>query len=66
MAKRNTARASIGRMVSLLAFLPVASRVPDYARLIGALVLDERMPAEDAREGASAFVEKRKPVFKHR
>jgi uncharacterized membrane protein YkvA (DUF1232 family) len=31
-------------MVSLLAFLPVASRVPDYARLIGALVLDERMP----------------------
>ena len=26
--------------------LPVASRVPDYARLIGALVLDERMPAE--------------------
>jgi uncharacterized membrane protein YkvA (DUF1232 family) len=28
----------------LLAFLPVASRVPDYARLIGALVLDERMP----------------------
>lgn len=33
-------------MVSLLAFLPVASRVPDYARLIGALVLDERMPAD--------------------
>jgi uncharacterized membrane protein YkvA (DUF1232 family) len=31
-------------MVSLLAFLPVASRVPDYARLIGALVLDDRMP----------------------
>ena len=31
-------------MVSLLAFLPIASRVPDYARLIGALVLDERMP----------------------
>jgi uncharacterized membrane protein YkvA (DUF1232 family) len=33
-------------MVSLLAFLPVASRVPDYARLIGALVLDDRMPAD--------------------
>jgi uncharacterized membrane protein YkvA (DUF1232 family) len=44
--RRNTGRASIGRIVSLLAFLPVASRVPDYARLIGALVLDERMPAE--------------------
>jgi uncharacterized membrane protein YkvA (DUF1232 family) len=42
--KRSTGRASIGRMVSLLAFLPVASRVPDYARLIGALVLDDRMP----------------------
>ena len=41
-----TGRASIGRIVSLLAFLPVASRVPDYARLIGALVIDERMPAE--------------------
>jgi uncharacterized membrane protein YkvA (DUF1232 family) len=37
-------RAGFGRFVSLLAFLPVASRVPDYARLIGALVLDERMP----------------------
>ena len=33
-------------MVSLLAFLPVASRVPDYARLIGALVLDDRMPSD--------------------
>jgi uncharacterized membrane protein YkvA (DUF1232 family) len=33
-------------MVSLLAFLPVASRVPDYARLITALVMDERVPNE--------------------
>ena len=45
MAKaKNPGRAGIGRFVSLLAFLPIASRVPDYARLIGALVLDERMP----------------------
>lgn len=45
MARRtSTGRAGIGRFISLLAFLPVASRVPDYARLIGALVLDERMP----------------------
>ena len=36
----------MGRFVSLLAFLPVASRVPDYARLIGALVLDDRMPSD--------------------
>ena len=42
--KRNPGRAGLGRFVSLLAFLPVASRVPDYARLIAALVLDERMP----------------------
>jgi uncharacterized membrane protein YkvA (DUF1232 family) len=45
-SKRRTGRASVGRLVSLLAFLPVASRVPDYARLIGALVIDERMPAD--------------------
>ncbi|MGZ9160144.1 MAG: DUF1232 domain-containing protein [Candidatus Limnocylindrales bacterium] len=45
MAKaKSTGRAGISRFVSLLAFLPIASRVPDYARLIGALVLDERMP----------------------
>jgi uncharacterized membrane protein YkvA (DUF1232 family) len=45
-SKRSTGRASVGRIVSLLAFLPVASRVPDYARLIGALVIDDRMPAD--------------------
>ena len=45
-SKRSTGRASVARMVSLLAFLPIASRVPDYARLIGALVIDERMPPD--------------------
>jgi len=45
-SKRSTGRATVSRLVSLLAFLPVASRVPDYARLIGALVLDERMPTD--------------------
>ena len=44
--KRSTGRAAVSRLVSLLAFLPVASRVPDYARLIGALLLDERMPSD--------------------
>ena len=45
MAKGKTpGRAGFGRMISLLAFLPVASRVPDYARLIAALVLDDRTP----------------------
>lgn len=32
-------------MLSLLAFMPIASRIPDYARLVTALVLDDRMPA---------------------
>jgi uncharacterized membrane protein YkvA (DUF1232 family) len=45
-SRRSTGRAGLGRFVSLLAFLPVASSVPDYARLIAALVLDERMPTD--------------------
>ena len=35
----------LGRALGIMAFLPVASRAPMYARLIFALVLDERMPA---------------------
>jgi uncharacterized membrane protein YkvA (DUF1232 family) len=35
---------SLGRIASLLAFLPVASRAPVYAQLILALILDGRMP----------------------
>lgn len=42
--RRGIGGASIGRLMSLAAFLPIASRVPDYARLVAALVLDERMP----------------------
>jgi uncharacterized membrane protein YkvA (DUF1232 family) len=37
--------ASIGRALSLMAFLPIASRMPMYARLVSALVIDDRMPA---------------------
>ncbi len=37
--------ASIGRALSLMAFLPIASRMPMYARLVSALVMDDRMPA---------------------
>ncbi len=44
--KKSAGRAGVSHFVSLLAFLPIASRVPDYARLIGALVLDERMPKD--------------------
>lgn len=42
--RRGIGGASIGRLMSLAAFLPIVSRVPDYARLVAALVLDERMP----------------------
>jgi uncharacterized membrane protein YkvA (DUF1232 family) len=38
-------KAGFGRALSLMAFLPLASRFPMYARLVTALVLDERMPA---------------------
>jgi uncharacterized membrane protein YkvA (DUF1232 family) len=38
-------RAGFGRALSMMAFLPLASRFPMYARLVTALALDERMPA---------------------
>jgi uncharacterized membrane protein YkvA (DUF1232 family) len=44
-SKGSSGRAGFGRALSLLAFLPIASRVPMYTRLIAALVMDERMPA---------------------
>jgi uncharacterized membrane protein YkvA (DUF1232 family) len=40
----SSGRAGFGRALSLMAFLPIASRFPMYARLITALVMDERMP----------------------
>jgi uncharacterized membrane protein YkvA (DUF1232 family) len=42
---RRATGAGLGRLMSLLAFMPIASRAPDYARLVAALVLDERTPA---------------------
>jgi uncharacterized membrane protein YkvA (DUF1232 family) len=36
---------ALGRALGMMAFLPVASRAPIYARLMLALVADERMPA---------------------
>ena len=45
-AKRGpSAGGAVRRAVGLMAFLPVASRVPTYARLIWALTLDDRTPA---------------------
>jgi len=42
----SSGRAGFGRALSLLAFLPIASRVPMYTRLISSLVMDERMPMQ--------------------
>ena len=42
--RRSTGRAAVGRSLTMLAFLPIASRAPTYARLAVALVLDDRMP----------------------
>jgi uncharacterized membrane protein YkvA (DUF1232 family) len=45
-SKRSRGGAGIGRALSLLAFLPIASRVPMYTRLVTSLVMDDRMPAQ--------------------
>jgi uncharacterized membrane protein YkvA (DUF1232 family) len=42
-ARRSTGGA-IRRALGMLTFLPIASRAPTYARLIWALILDERTP----------------------
>jgi len=44
-SKRSRGGAGFGRALSVLAFLPIASRVPMYTRLITSLVMDDRMPA---------------------
>jgi len=36
---------NVRRLLGLAAFLPLASRAPDYARLVWALVRDDRTPA---------------------
>jgi uncharacterized membrane protein YkvA (DUF1232 family) len=45
-SKRTRGGAGLGRALSLLAFLPIASRVPMYTRLITSLVMDDRMPMQ--------------------
>jgi len=44
-SRQSRGRAGFSRALKLLAFLPVATRIPTYARLVTALVLDERTPA---------------------
>jgi uncharacterized membrane protein YkvA (DUF1232 family) len=41
---RRTTGGAVRRALGLLAFLPLASRAPTYARLIWSLVLDDRTP----------------------
>jgi uncharacterized membrane protein YkvA (DUF1232 family) len=42
--KRKGRSSALGRAVGLMAFLPIASRAPLYARLMLSLLIDERMP----------------------
>jgi uncharacterized membrane protein YkvA (DUF1232 family) len=44
--RRTIGGVGIGRAVSLVAFLPIASRIPMYTRLIAALIVDDRMPMQ--------------------
>jgi len=43
--KGSRGSAALGRALGLMAFLPIASRAPQYVRLILALLMDERTPA---------------------
>jgi uncharacterized membrane protein YkvA (DUF1232 family) len=43
--RRRRGPSLLGRALGIMAFLPIASRAPIYARLIFSLVLDERTPA---------------------
>jgi uncharacterized membrane protein YkvA (DUF1232 family) len=43
--QRSRSTAAVNRAVGLLAFMPLASRAPQYVRLMVALVMDERTPA---------------------
>jgi uncharacterized membrane protein YkvA (DUF1232 family) len=45
-SRRSVGAAGFGRALTLMAFLPIASRVPMYTRLITALVMDDRMPVQ--------------------
>jgi uncharacterized membrane protein YkvA (DUF1232 family) len=45
-SRRTIGGIGMGRAISVLAFLPIASRVPMYTRLIAALIVDERMPMQ--------------------
>lgn len=57
-SRRARSGAVVGRTLSLLAFLPLASRAPVYARLVLALIQDPRVPAgrKALLAGAGAYV----------
>jgi uncharacterized membrane protein YkvA (DUF1232 family) len=45
-SRRTIGGVGLGRALSVLAFLPIASRVPMYTRLVAALIVDDRMPMQ--------------------
>jgi uncharacterized membrane protein YkvA (DUF1232 family) len=44
--KKNRTSGALGRAFGLMAFMPLASRAPQYARLMLALLVDERTPVQ--------------------
>jgi uncharacterized membrane protein YkvA (DUF1232 family) len=54
-ARRRRGGSSLGRLIGILAFLPLAGRAPLYARLIWALLLDERVAGSRKAVLAGAF-----------
>jgi uncharacterized membrane protein YkvA (DUF1232 family) len=44
--KKTRSSGALGRAVGLMAFMPLASRAPQYARLMLALLVDERTPVQ--------------------
>jgi uncharacterized membrane protein YkvA (DUF1232 family) len=54
-ARRRRGGGNAGRLLGILALLPLAGRAPLYARLIWALILDDRVPASRKAILAGAF-----------
>jgi uncharacterized membrane protein YkvA (DUF1232 family) len=44
--KKNRSSGALGRAFGLMAFMPLASRAPQYARLMLALLVDDRTPVQ--------------------
>jgi len=55
LSRRKRRGSSVSRLVGVLALMPLAGRAPLYARLLWALLLDDRVPASRKALLAGAF-----------